>query len=86
MKIMKYFILPILCGIFALNTMAQSFADLANAGDQALADGNFPEAIDNYLQALELDTAKVDYTTAYNLVLAYYGVTDYKSAAESFKN
>lgn len=83
---MKYFILPILCGIFALNTMAQSFADLANAGDQALADGNFPEAIDNYLQALELDTAKVDYTTAYNLGLAYEGVTDYKNAAESFKN
>ena len=83
---MKYFMLPVACGLFAFNSMAQTLVEFANAGDKALSESNYTEAVDNYLKALELDTDKIDYTTAYNLGLAYEGMSDNKSAMDAFKN
>ena len=86
MKIMKLIMLPIFMGTFIITASAQTLGEFAAAGDKALAENNFQEAVDNYIKASELDVDKIDYTTAYNLGLAYEGLNDNAKAYESFKN
>ena len=71
---------------FSYTGFAQTLADFANAGDQALGGGDFNAAIENYEKALALDSANIDYITAFNLGLAFEGIQDNKKALEAFKN
>ena len=71
---------------FYYTGFSQTLSDFANAGDQALGGGDFNAAIENYEKALALDSANIDYITAFNLGLAFEGIQDNKKALEAFKN
>ncbi|MEG1616288.1 MAG: hypothetical protein RR202_08930 [Bacteroidales bacterium] len=73
------------CGILGSTTKAQNLADFANEGDKNLAAKNYEGAIKNYLAALELDSTNTDFTTAFNLGLAYEGLNDYQQSITAFK-
>lgn len=73
----------IFCGTMGMH--AQSLADFANAGDQFLADGEFAKAVESYQKAIELDKDSTDFTTTYNLGLAYEQMSNMKEAMESYK-
>ena len=86
MKIKKYLLLSFFICSFLANSTAQTLVEYASAGDKAFAENDFQGAIDNYLKALELDTDKIDYTTAYNLGMAYENLGDNAKALETFKS
>lgn len=69
----------------SLSVQAQSLASFANEGDKELANKNYAAAVKNYQSALDLDSANTDFTTAFNLGLAYEGLNDYTQSMEAFK-
>lgn len=64
---------------------AQSLADYANAGDAAMANQKYQEAVDNYIKAQELDKDNTDYMTAFQLATAYLQLGDNEKAGDAFK-
>lgn len=64
---------------------AQTLADYANAGDAAMANQKYQEAIDNYIKAQELDTDNSDYMTAFQLASAYSLIDDNEKAGDAYK-
>ncbi len=64
---------------------AQTLADYANAGDAAMANEKYQEAIENYIKAQELDTENTDYMTAFQLATAYLQVGENEKAGDAFK-
>ena len=64
---------------------AQTLADYANAGDAAMNNQKYQEAIDNYVKAQELDKDNTDYMTAFQLATAYLQVGEQEKAGDAFK-
>lgn len=71
--------------VVAATMQAQTLADYANAGDAAMSNQKYQEAIDNYIKAQELDKDNTDYMTAFQLATAYLQVGDQQKAGDAFK-
>ena len=70
---------------FIGSLQAQTLADYANAGDAAMSNEKYQEAIENYVKAQELDTDNTDYMTAFQLGTAYLQVGENEKAGDAFK-
>lgn len=71
--------------IVAASMQAQTLADYANAGDAALANQKYQEAVDLYIKAQELDTDNSDFMTAFQLATAYQLLENNEKAGDAFK-
>lgn len=69
----------------ACTMQAQTLAEYANAGDAAMANQKYEEAIANYVKAQELDKDNTDYMTAFQLATAYLQTGDNEKAGDAFK-
>ena len=74
-----------LVAAMATAMQAQTLADYANAGDAAMSNQKYQEAIDNYVKAQELDKDNTDYMTAFQLATAYLQVGEQEKAGDAFK-
>lgn len=82
---MKKLILFVACSFIALSVKAQTALEYANAGDAAMLNEKYEDAIDSYKKSLELDVDKVDYMTAMQLGVAYEKLEQYKNAGDAYK-
>ena len=83
---MKAFSIIFIISIIFNIARAQSALDYANAGDSALVEERFLDAIDNYEKCLDLDQERKDFLTAKMLGNAYEKVEDFKSAGDAYKD
>lgn len=77
----------VIAAAFALANalQAQTLADYANAGDAAMANQKYEDAITNYVKAQELDKDNTDYMTAFQLATAYLQTGQNEKAGDAFK-
>ena len=78
-----YVLAAIIATVGALQ--AQTLAEYANAGDKAMSEQKYEEAITNYIKAQELDKDNSDYMTAFQLATAYLQTGDNEKAGDAFK-
>jgi len=75
-----------LCLAAAMTLQAQTTAvDFANAGDAAISAQDYPKAIECYVKSLELDTERIDFTTALQLGFCYEQTQEWQKAGDAYK-
>ncbi len=84
---MKKLFLLAVGALLALGMNAQTtYLEYCNAGDACFSNADYKGAIDNYIKALALDSAKTDYTTAMQLGSCYEQIEDWQKAGDAFKD
>ncbi len=84
---MKKLLLFAASALVAFGINAQTtYLEYCNAGDACFSNADYKGAIDNYIKALELDSAKTDYTTAMQLGSCYEQIEDWQKAGDAFKD
>jgi len=82
---MKNLLLSLL--LLPLTSFAQTTAlDFANAGDDCMRKEDYKGAIENYTKSLELDTERIDYTTAQQLGYCYEQTQEWQKAGDAYQD